>query len=377
MKAKPVELTSWRDFVEDLEQLGFGKNSALEWLSALGTFIGVWLLLAFAHALLARGLRAVEAKRPSQAVRVLRDVMGATHWYFFATIALLVARHYVQVRGAVEDTLRAFTIIAVFTQIGLWIQRVVQAGVTMWAARQDSARRVTLAGGIQFVTRLVVWLFVVMLVLTYLGVEISAVVAGLGVGGVAAALAVQGLLADIFAGLAMYFDRPFDIGHFVVVDGLEGRVTRIGLRTTRVRAIDGEEIVLPNADLAKSRILNLARLKERRIVIVFGIEYGVSTETLELARKVTEEVIRAEPRARLQRVNFKDFGAESLEFEAAYFVLSPEARVWMDVRHHINIELYRRFEENGVPFASPARTFYLRHERPRGAGSPAAPPDVH
>jgi small-conductance mechanosensitive channel len=361
------------ELVRDVRELGFGKNTPLEWLTALAVFIGVWAALATLHALVAVALRRLERKRPSRALSALRDATAATRWFFFATIALYFASDFVQVRGSVESVARAFVLIALFGQVGLWLQTIVHGAVSFWAARQDSAHRATVAGGVQFISRLAIWGIVVLLVLSNLGVELSALVAGLGVGGVAAALAVQGLLGDMFAGLAMYFDRPFDIGQFVAVDTLEGRVTRIGLRTTRLRSIDGEEIVLPNGDLAKARILNFDRMKERRIVFRFGIEYGVSSETLEKARRITEEVINGTENVRVQRVHFRDFAAEWLEFEVAYFVLSAEPLVWMDVRHRINVELYRRFEEEDVPFATPAQTIHLKYDR-RSKGSPPLPP---
>ncbi len=361
------------EIAREVKALGFGKNTPLEWLTGLAVFIGVWVALATVHALLAAGLRRLEQRRPSRALRALHDATAATSWFFFATIALYIASDFVQVRGSVEAVGRAFVIIALFSQLGLWLQQIVAGAVSLWAARKDSAHRATVAGGIQFISRLAIWALVLLLVLSSLGVQLSALVAGLGVGGVAAALAVQGLLGDIFAGLAMYFDRPFDIGHFVVVDTLEGRVTRIGLRTTRVRSIDGEEIVVPNGDIAKARILNFARMKERRIVFRFGVEYGVSSDTLEKARRITQEVIESEGQARVQRVHFRDFTADALEFEVAYFVLSAEPLVWMDVRHRINVELYRRFEEEDVPFATPAQTIHLKYDR-RSTGSPPLPP---
>ncbi len=385
-EAKPagegLDPKSVDEIARNVQALGFGKNTPLEWLTALAVFIGVWAALATVHALFAASLRRIEQRKPNRALRGLHDAMAATRWFFFATIALYFAADFVQVRGSIEAVARAFVIIALFGQLGLWVQKIVQGAVSLWAARKDSAHRATVAGGIQFISRLAIWAVVVLLVLSNLGVELSALVAGLGVGGVAAALAVQGILGDMFAGLAMYFDRPFDIGQFVAVDTLEGRVTRIGLRTTRLRSIDGEEIVLPNGDLAKARILNFDRMKERRIVFRFGIEYGVSSDTLERARRITEEVIKGTEHARVQRVHFRDFGADALEFEVSYFVLSAEPQVWMDVRHRINVELYHRFEEEDVPFATPAQTIHLKYDR-GSKGSPPLPPshevqtDVH
>jgi small-conductance mechanosensitive channel len=242
--------------------------------------------------------------------------------------------------------------------------------VEIWAARKDSARRNTIAGGVTFISRLAIWLIVVFVVLKSLGFEVKTLVAGLGVGGVAAALAVQNILGDVFAGLMMYFDRPFDIGDFVAVGDVKGVVTQIGIRTTRLRSIDGEEVVIPNGDLSKSRIQNFARLEERRIVFDIGLEYGLSAKKVAKAREVAESVIRAEPGARLDHVHFKDLGVDALDFEVVYFVLDPGLEAMREVRHRINFELYRRFEEEGINFAFRTHTLHVKPERHDDAPPP-------
>jgi small-conductance mechanosensitive channel len=186
----------------------------------------------------------------------------------------------------------------------------------------------------------------------------------LGVGGIAAALALQTLLADVFASLSMYFDRPFDIGDFVTIGEFLGTVEEIGLRTTRLRALSGEQIVYPNGELIKSQIRNYARMSERRILFRFGIEYNLAPEKVEMAARLPREVIESVDGVRFDRCHFATYGDYALEYEVVYYVLSPDYAVYMDRHHAINLGMYRRFRDEGIPFAFPTRTLIHRTEQP-------------
>ncbi len=350
-----------------LVTLGFDKNSLEAWLAAGSAFIGLWVFLAMlrvgARKRLARGANEVRT-RPRD---VVYDVVSGTRWFFDAAIATVLAGRFVHVSGAVDSVVSGALLLAFLSQFGIWVHRFTRGMVELWAARKDSAHRATVAGGVTFVSRLAIWLVVVFVLLKSLGFELKTLVAGLGVGGVAAALAVQNILGDVFAGMMMYFDRPFDIGDVVAVGEVRGVVTEIGIRTTRLRSIDGQEIVIPNGDLAKSRIQNFARLEEWRIVFDIGLEYGMPAKKVERVRQVAESVIRAEPGARLDHVYLRDLGIDALDFEVVYFVLDPSIAAMREVQHRINLGLYRSFEEAGISFAFRTHTLHVKPEEREGA----------
>jgi small-conductance mechanosensitive channel len=177
---------------------------------------------------------------------------------------------------------------------------------------------------------------------------------------VAAALAVQNVLTDVIASLSMYLDRPFDIGDFIIVGDYMGTVTKIGVRTTRVQALGGEELIFPNGDLARSRIQNYARMSERRVVFGFGIEYGLHAEKLDQAAQLARQIVTSLPNVRFDRAHFKSYGAYSLDYEVVYYVLSSDYNQYMDVQHTINLQLYQQFERAEIPFAFPTRTLFMR-----------------
>jgi small-conductance mechanosensitive channel len=207
-----------------------------------------------------------------------------------------------------------------------------------------------------------VWGCIVLLALDNLGVNISTLIAGLGVGGIAVALATQKILGDLFASLSIIMDRPFVVGDFLVLGNEMGTVENIGLKTTRVRSLSGEQLILSNSDLLSSRIRNYGRMFERRIVGSFGVTYDTAFEKIRKIPKMVKTAIEAQEKVRFDRAHFKSHGASSLDFEYVYYVLSPSYNTYMDIQQAINLELHRRFLEEKIEFAYPTQTVYL--ERP-------------
>ncbi|HPK54642.1 MAG TPA: mechanosensitive ion channel family protein, partial [Smithellaceae bacterium] len=201
-----------------------------------------------------------------------------------------------------------------------------------------------------------------LLVLDNLGVNITGLVAGLGIGGIAVALAVQNILGDLLASLSIVLDKPFVIGDSIVVDSFSGTVEHIGLKTTRIRSISGEQLVFSNNDLLKSRIQNYKRMQERRVVFGFGVTYQTPLEKLPLINRIIREIIAAQPNSRFERVHFKEYGDSALNYEVVYFVMTPEYGIFMDVQETINLEIFRRFQEEGIEFAYPTRTVLIQKE---------------
>jgi small-conductance mechanosensitive channel len=191
------------------------------------------------------------------------------------------------------------------------------------------------------------------------GVNITALVAGLGVGGIAIALAVQSILGDLFASLTIILDKPFVVGDFVIVGDMLGTVEQIGLKTTRLRSLSGEQLIVGNSDLLSSRIRNFKRMQERRIVFQFGVTYDTPAELLEGIPEIVRGIVGGLEGTRLDRVHFKQYGDFALIFEVVYYVESPEYNVYMDRQQSINLQLKRRFEAEGIAFAYPTQTLYV------------------
>jgi len=293
---------------------------------------------------------------------VFSETLAATHTLTLAYVSLYVAATLIALPQGLDHALDRGLVMAIALQIGLWGSRAIQSWIEL--RKQSDIRRgetsaLASLGIAKFVALLALWLTILLLTLDNLGFDITALVASLGVGGIAIALAVQSVLGDLFASLSIALDEPFAVGDFIVVDDLMGTVKNVGLKTTRLQSLSGEELVFSNADLLRSRIRNYKRMAERRIVFQIGIGYSTSTDGVRKAIAIAQTAISAQDCVRLDRVHFKAFGDSSLVLEAVYFMLDPDYNRYMDVQQSINLQLLSGFADSGIEFAFPTQTVHL------------------
>lgn len=336
-------------------QIHWGANSLLEWGTALFALLVVWFASRMIHRLFVGRLGQVASRTETEVDDVGVLVLQETRWYFHASLALLVAHRFATLSPGLTAVLRGLIVIALGFQLALWAQTAATGAAESWARRSGGNHNATIAAGVRFVSRLIIWTVVSLLILSNLGVEISAVLTGLGVGGIATALAVQSILADLIAGLSMYFDRPFDIGDSVTIDAVSGTVDKIGLRTTRFVATGGEHVVIPNGTVVKSVIRNHSRLTRRRVSFTFGLKYGVNPQKLERAGEIVAHILQTLEHVQLDRVHLKTFADAALQYEVVYFVTVPSHKIYMDQHEKLCLEIYRQFAEEQIVFASPVQ----------------------
>ncbi|MDE2314346.1 MAG: mechanosensitive ion channel family protein [Elusimicrobia bacterium] len=204
-----------------------------------------------------------------------------------------------------------------------------------------------------------VWIGIAAFILENMGVNITTAVAGLGIGGVAIALAAQQILGDLFSSFVIFVDKPFKVGDFIVVDGLMGTVEHVGIKTTRLRSLGGEMLVMANSDLTKSRLHNYQQMTQRRVIFGFGVTYQTPVDKMRAIPGMVREIFSSLDKAKLDRVNFKDFGDSSMDFEVVYYVLSPDYGLYMNIQESINLAMLERFTEEKIDFAYPTRTVFL------------------
>jgi small-conductance mechanosensitive channel len=338
-------------------------------LAALAT------LLALRRALAAR-LEARSGGDPLSLCSVAARVLRRTRLAFLLAMALLAGSLVLDLGERAAAFRRLLAAVALL-QAGFWGGALLTGMLERWKERRTrdgSAATAIVAMG--FLGRVALWTAVFLLVLDNFGVRVTALLAGLGVGGIAVALAVQNILGDLFASISIVLDRPFEIGDFIVVGDCLGTVEYIGLKTTRVRALSGEQIVFSNGDLLSSRIRNFKRMYERRVVFAIGVTYGTPYEKLAAIPGMLRSIVEAQPDARFDRAHFQRFGDYALVFEVVYFVRRPDYNVYMDVQQTINLEIYRRFAAESIEFAYPTQTVLVDERRGAGARPPAfgAPP---
>jgi small-conductance mechanosensitive channel len=341
----------------------FYGNPLRAWLVALAVFVGgVALLLA------ARNLAVRRLERFAQSTRtdfddLVVDMLRRTRFYFLVLVALAAASLALQLPGPTRQAIRVLTVLALCLQTIAWGNGFIQFWVDHYTRRSgaDGTTQTTVTA-LGYLARFVLWLVVLLLALDNFGVNVTALIAGLGVTGIAVALAVQNILGDLLGALSIVVDKPFVVGDAIAVDQFQGTVENIGLKTTRLRSVSGEQIIISNADLLRSRIRNYKRLVERRAAFVTQVDYDTPPETVARIPGMLREFVLAQPLTRFDRSHFRGYGESALEFETVYYMLTDDYNKYMDAQQAINLAMLRRFRVEGIEFAFPTRTIITRVE---------------
>ncbi|MGE0733888.1 MAG: mechanosensitive ion channel family protein [Alphaproteobacteria bacterium] len=335
------------DSILHILDLQFFSNSILNWglaaITASVSFLGLLTLRGF---LRRRYTRDGVQRRPA----ILARQIG--RWFIFI-VALYAATYFLVLPPKLVRLATLLLVVALLVEAGLLASFVLGIWTENWRRKftGDQAARTTAMTVGSVLGRTAIWAIVVMLVMDNLGIKVTAVMAGLGIGGIAVALAAQNILGDLFASLAIIFDKPFQVGDFIVVGEALGTVERIGIKTTRLRSLSGEQIVLGNTELLKGRIHNFKRMHERRIEFVVRIAYDTDPEKLTALPPAIKAIVEAQPRTRFDRAHFKSFGDYGLIFEVAYYVLHTDYNFYMDTQQAINLGIMRYVTAQRLEFA--------------------------
>ena len=319
-------------------------------------------------------IRHLPASKPGEELHwptVFREVVARTWTLFLIIGSIYAGTTFLDLPANIQSLIHSAFVIALFIQGALWADRLASAFIA-WRLSPLTAKTAmrNALSLIKSAVRLVIWLVAFLLIFENLGFDITALVAGLGIGGIAVALAAQSVLGDLFSSLSIVLDRPFEVGDFIVTGNMSGTVERIGVKTTRIRSLTGEQIACSNSDLVSSRIQNYKRMTERRVVTILGTTYDTPRSKLERIPGLVKDIVDAEKMARFDRAHFRSFGDSALEFELVYWVLNPDYTVYMDVQQRINFAIFRVFEDESIEFAFPSRTLYIPDLK--GAMAPAA-----
>lgn len=347
---------------ERLAAAGGGPMTLGDVVSALATLALLTGALLLARREFARHLRRLTARTATGLDDLAADLVDRTHPLALVTVASWAALVIWLPASPAQAFAAKVLSVVLAAQAGVWGGHLVEsvAGRRKSVAAADGhAGDGTAWAALSILTRAVLWAVVALVALDNVGVDVTALVAGLGIGGIAVGLALQSVLGDVFASLAIVLDRPFAIGDFLVVDDVTGTVEHVGIKTTRVRALSGEQIVISNAELLKSRIRNFQRLAERRNVLSFGVLYDTSPDVLARIPDIVREVVEEQPATRLDRAHLCGFGESSIDFELAYYFADSDYNRHMDVQQAVLLALFRRFAALGIGFAFPTRTVHL------------------
>ncbi len=284
-------------------------------------------------------------------------MISRTRSFFLGALAAELVTNFVAPPGPLRSVIAFLFTIGAAVQGAIWVRELVLGLVERRAATVDDDRH-TLNSAMNIIRVLVnvlVWSVAAILVLDNLGVNVTGLVAGLGVGGIAIGFAAQGIFGDLFAALAILFDRPFRVGDQIKFGDVQGDVEAIGLKTVRVRALSGEQVIISNAELLKLQIANQRRIVERRVVLQIGVTYQTTPDQLEAIPVEIERIVGSRELCRFDRAHFYKFNDSSLDFEIVFHVTVPEYAALMAERHAVGLAMIRRFAELGIEFAYPTQ----------------------
>jgi small-conductance mechanosensitive channel len=367
--------------VEALLDFTYLGNEAWRWTTALGVAAGTFVILLLLRRLIRMRYERLAATPQEEIMEIPLHVAARTTFGFLLIVAIYAGTQALTLppKGA-RLLLTVFTI-ATFWQVGLWATIAVVASLDRRERRTLAVDRAAAGtfGIIGFVARATIWALVLMLTLDNLGIEIKPLLAGLGIGGIAVALAAQNILGDLFASLSITLDRPFVIGDTLQVDDFIGTVEHIGVKSTRLKSVSGEQIIMPNSNLLASRVRNHTRATDRRVVFTISVAQTTPAAKLRTIPGMIRELIEAQPNVRFDRSHFAKISANSFDFEAVYIVTTTDYARHMDNLQNINLQLIERFDKEEIEFGYSTQRLYLeqaapvqsqlitRDERPTGA----------
>ncbi|ASC93913.1 mechanosensitive ion channel family protein [Sulfurospirillum diekertiae] len=338
----------------------FMGNTLLDYCLALGGYtLGTLSVFILKHYILAKlkiWINAIPTQVSGLLIRVIESYFIPIFYFsiFYVSLKFLTLsskiEHILDVMMIVLLTMFSVRIVIAIAHYSL--QRYLQKS-------DDSIQKKDQLKGISGLVSFAIWIIAIMFLLDNLGVKITAVVAGLGIGGIAVALAAQAVLGDLFSYFVIFFDKPFETGDFIMVGDKSGIVEHIGIKTTRMRALSGEQLVFSNTDLTNSRVHNYKRMESRRVVFALSVTYQIAPELLKKITTIVKEIITMIDNTTYDRGHFSTYGDSSLKFEFVYFVNGGDYNTYMDIQQSINLAIFEAFDKEGIEFAYPTQTLFI------------------
>lgn len=349
-------------------QLSFLGNTVEGWLIGLGIFFVSLIVLYIFKGYIIYRLHKISKKTDTEVDDLIIEGIRAVRWPFYVLLPFYVASQFVNISPLAEKIIYYGVLIVVVYYVVRSLEGAIDWGIGKIMKEEkketgESEQEVEESGGIvklmATLAKVALWAVAIALLLANMGYDITSLVAGLGIGGIAIALAVQSVLGDLFSSLSIYLDKPFQPGDFINVGTNYGTVKHVGIKTTRVELLQGEELVVSNSQLTSSEIRNFGVMEYRRVVFTVGVVYNTPVEKLKKIPEMIKDIIESQEKTEVERVHFKDFGDYSLVFEAVYYAQTIDYIEYMDIQQQINLDIAAKFQKEKIEMAYPTQTIYL------------------
>lgn len=340
------------------------SNTFYDYIFAIGIFIVSWAILRIVEYVILRKLEKFAKKTKTEVDDVIVEAISKVFRPpFYSLVSLYFAVKTLSIPDILHKYINYFLML-VFVFYGIkFLSTFVDYSTRRFIEKEEKKEKKKIDTSaikvMNILIKVILWLIALLLILSNLGYNVTSLMAGLGIGGIAIAFALQNVLSDIFASFSIYFDKPFETGDFIIVGEDAGIVKKIGIQSTRITTLHGEELVVSNKELTNTRIHNYKKMKKRRIVFTFGVEYGTSAEKLEKIPKIIKDIISNIKGTEVNRIHFKKFGNFSLDFEVVYYISTGDYIKYMDIQQEINLKIKKAFEKEKIVFAFPTQTIFL------------------
>jgi small-conductance mechanosensitive channel len=346
-------------------------NLPQRWLLAAGSIILIYGGLLLLRMIITRRLAVTVKQTRTEIDDVLVGLISDTKNLFLLLVAIYLSLYLLVLPQAFTNVLNTVIKVVLIVQIGIWMTHLITFLIARRVKRNlvTDAEDATVVSTLGVVIKGIIWAIVLLLVLDNIpGVQVNTLIASLGITGIAVGLAVQNILGDLFASLSIALDKPFVIGDFINVGEFSGTVEHVGLKSTRVRSLSGEQLVFGNNDLLSSRIRNFKRMANRRVPFTLTLTYQTPYEKLVCVPSILQEVIEnVDPEVvTFDRAHFKEYGPYSINYEVVYLLATADFKHFMDIQQAVNLEIYRRFSEEGIEFAFPTQSVILENGHGNG-----------
>jgi small-conductance mechanosensitive channel len=357
------------DWNEILNVSVFG-NTVYAYLFSLCIFVLVWVVIFIIKRVVLAWLAAIAKRTKTTLDDKIIEYVQSINIFFYIIVSVYISLSLLKLPDIIQKASFYALILAILYYAVKFVHKLIEYFLLKVEEEQRKMYKEVDLSQLNLASdflKAVVWLIAILLLFSNLGIDITALLTGLGIAGIAVAFAMQNILADIFASFSIYFDKPFRKGDFIVVGNESGTIKKIGLKTTRIESLSGEEIVISNRQLVDSIVHNYKRMDYRRVKFRFGVTYDTDVKKLEKIPAYVKEIIEKIEKdgkkiATLDRVHFFNFGDSALEYEVMYTVHSSDYKTYMDVQQEINLKLIKKFKKEGIEFAYPTQTIYLKRE---------------
>ncbi len=342
-------------------QLNILGNLLVDWLFALIVVIVSWLVLKIFKTIIISRLKAFFKKTKNDIDDLMIGAIETIHWPFYFFMSIYIGSYFVVLPNMINKILYYILLVSFIYYAVRFAESLINYGTKIIIEKKKGKQDGV--GIINFMSSLLkvsLWVLAVILLLSNMGYNVTSLIAGLGVGGIAVALALQNILGDLFSSLTIYFDKPFQIGDFVVVGDQMGTVTKVGIKTTRIQVPQGEELVVANSNLTNTQIRNFGVMKRRRVVFNIGVSYDTDYKKLKEIPEIIKRIIESQNKTEVDRIHFKSFGDFALIFEIVFYINSGEYIDYMNTQQEINLEIINKFAKENIEIAFPTQTIYLK-----------------